>query len=673
MRSKLLFILIALISQEKAITAADSLPTVKDSIKQELREASDPQQRIELLDRLTRSKRSMDQDSLMKYARKGLELARTHKDSGSIADFQARVSQVHAHRSNYGKALQGFLDAIRIAEKRGDSTLMSFAYNGAGNVLRESGKPQKALKYHDKALQLRKARNDTLAIAGSYNNIGIAMMVQKKYDTGMAAWKKAVELKLAIGKKKSASSTLANMAMHYRHQKKYEKAKKHFRNALQLSKEHGDTFSIALNHTHLGRTLMNQKRYQKALEHMKKGLEMGRTTGSKRLMSTHYRFLARLTGRMGRFQDAYKYHKRFKAVEDSIHAQQKRKRVTEIEAKYQNEKKQLRIEKQNARLKAEQRKDYILLATLSFVFIFLLLILWNLYQKRKDNWIIFQEKQKVETQKELLEEKNEEIMDSIAYSQRLQEAILPSLDRFREALPGSFIFYQPKEAVAGDFYWLYRLEDRVLFAAADCTGHGIPGAMVSVVCHNALNRTIKEFGITEPARILEKTDELVQETFGQSEEEVKDGMDIVLCSFFPTSRMLRFAAANNPLYHIREQKEGDEKERRCIQMGERTLEELPPNKQAIGGKAEKAPFEEKGLKLEKGDSIYLFSDGFADQFGGPKGKKFKYKPFKRLLLEISDMPPEEQRDELEKRFARWRGELEQVDDVCVIGMKPDPL
>lgn len=252
-----------------------------------------------------------------------------------------------------------------------------------------------------------------------------------------------------------------------------------------------------------------------------------------------------------------------------------------------------------------------------------------------------------------IEEKNHEITDSISYAKRIQEAILPPTNYFNELMGESFVFYKPKDIVAGDFYWLNTAGDKVLFAAADCTGHGVPGAMVSVVCHGALNRSVREFELNEPAKILDKTREIVIETFSKSKEDVKDGMDVSLCSLDRKTGVLEFAGANNSLYLI---KDGE-------------IEEIRADRQPVGKFDFAQPFTNHTVKIEKGHCLYLFSDGFADQFGGDKGKKMKYKPFKDMLLKIHERPMHEQMEILNTEFEKWRGDFEQVDDVCIIGVR----
>jgi serine phosphatase RsbU (regulator of sigma subunit) len=223
----------------------------------------------------------------------------------------------------------------------------------------------------------------------------------------------------------------------------------------------------------------------------------------------------------------------------------------------------------------------------------------------------------------------------------------------------SFILYYPNDIISGDFYCMVSVSDtsipKILFAAADCTGLGVPGAMVSVVCNNGLNRSVREYGLTDPGEILDKTREIVIEEFEKSEEEVKDGMDIALCSL--EGNILKYAGAHNPLWLIRN--------------GE--IIETKANKQPIGIFGVEVPFTTHTIELQKGDAVYVFSDGYADQFGGEKGKKMKTVNFKKLLLSIQDKTMGEQKILIDSAFEEWRGGLEQIDDVCVIGIRFEGL
>jgi len=299
-------------------------------------------------------------------------------------------------------------------------------------------------------------------------------------------------------------------------------------------------------------------------------------------------------------------------------------------------------------LEGQQLKEYSL-----FNFAMLFGLTYLFIKLFKTELIGYQEE--IEKQKYIVEEKQKEIVDSITYAKRIQEAILPPDQSIKEVIEDGFILYQPKDIVAGDFYWTEKRNGMQMFAAADCTGHGVPGAMVSVVCSNAINRAVNEFELTDPGQILDKTKQLVLQTFEKSVEEVKDGMDIALCCWDAQKRVLHYAGANNPLWIIRK--------------GLNEVETVKANRQAIGKDLSTENFKSHPIQMFEGDSIYIFSDGFHDQFGGEKGKKYKTAKLKKYLLSIVDLPLVEQHESLRIEFEEWRGDLEQIDDVCVIGVR----
>ncbi len=333
-------------------------------------------------------------------------------------------------------------------------------------------------------------------------------------------------------------------------------------------------------------------------------------------------------------------------VRDSLQEAQAELQIAEIES-------QAKIEKQKQDLAQEAQRRYFLYGGVLLLLIFGVFMYNRFRITRKQKHIIEEQKLEVDRQKETIEESHKEITDSIAYAKRIQSAILPPNSLIEKHLENAFVLYKPKDVVAGDFYWLEVKEGKTIFAAADCTGHGVPGAMVSVICNNALNRSVREFNITSPGKILDKARELVIQEFEKSEEEVKDGMDIALCSL--DGQKLSYAGANNPLWLIRN--------------GE--IIETKADKQPIGKFEGFKNFTTHEIDLQKGDTIYVFSDGYADQFGGEKGKKFKTKALRELLLNIQSKSMTEQKEIINQRFETWRGKFEQIDDVCFIGVRID--
>ncbi|NQY66672.1 MAG: SpoIIE family protein phosphatase [Flavobacteriales bacterium] len=296
----------------------------------------------------------------------------------------------------------------------------------------------------------------------------------------------------------------------------------------------------------------------------------------------------------------------------------------------------------------------LLTLSVSIFTIFLISTRYNLTVREiKARLALSESNEQLAIQKDLVEERSQDITASITYAKRIQDAILPPIKLIKDHLPNAFVLFKPKDIVSGDFYWLGARGDKILFAAVDCTGHGVPGAMVSVIGHNSLNRAVREFGLTEPAKILDKLNELVKETFEKSEDEVRDGMDIAICSLDKKSGSLEFSGANNPLFLLRD--------------GE--VIETKGDKQPIGNYVKTKSYSNHKIETKSGDMLYIFSDGYVDQFGGPKGKKFKVKRMKELMIDIHRKKMEDQKRLLNKAFELWRGDQEQIDDVCIFGIK----
>jgi serine phosphatase RsbU (regulator of sigma subunit) len=265
-------------------------------------------------------------------------------------------------------------------------------------------------------------------------------------------------------------------------------------------------------------------------------------------------------------------------------------------------------------------------------------------------------KEQAEQQRKDLKVKNKEILASIKYAKHLQSTILPTTAEMNAIFENSFVFFEPKDIVSGDFYWLEQHNDLIYFAVADCTGHGVPGAMVSFVCSNALTQAIIEESHTHPHHILDRTREIVIQRFSTSEVSLNDGMDISLGVFNPTSQLLEWSGANNPIWIVKKE--------------DNTIIEYRGNKQPIGNYATALkPFDLRQIKLQKGDRIYLFSDGYIDQFGGTYGKKFKSNNLKKLVSAIQSTPIQQQQTTLSEAFYEWQGDFEQIDDVCVLGIE----
>ncbi len=322
---------------------------------------------------------------------------------------------------------------------------------------------------------------------------------------------------------------------------------------------------------------------------------------------------------------------------------------TDLELGYKNKKTQEKL-KNEARLKHEKAKreaflakqrTYWLLGGLCLVFVITVMVI--IYRRSKRTKHLFME----------LAEHNKDLMDSIHYAERIQRSMLPVQTEMNHEFKDHFVLFKPKDVVAGDFYWMTEQAPYVFIAAADCTGHGVPGALVSLICHEALQQATQDFKLSETNAVLDKVRSLVKERLSISGDDIKDGMDIALCRLNKTTNELQFSGAYNPMWLIRD--------------GE--LKVFKANRQPIGAYHDEKPFKSENIQLQKGDKIYLFSDGYADQFGGDAGKKLRTKNFKKLILEHSQNKMTTQLNDYQDFFNEWKGEYEQLDDVCLLGIE----
>ncbi len=556
------------------------------------------------------------------------------------------------YQGNYIKAIDNYLKSLKLREELNDIDYQMKTLSNIGTVYKEQRDPEKALDYYLQAEKLSNKVDDRKFEASVLNNIGIIYKIMDNSEKALDKYKLAIEIFKEIGDRKLEANTYNNIAIIYDENKEFPKAKLYYNKALKIFEEEKYDYGIILVSTNLAEMMNDFGDYKSAINYAQKSLISAIEMELKDDQKLAYKSLSRSYAKMGDYKNAYKYHVLYSNQKDSIFNETASLQIAEMQTKYDTEKK----EAENNLLKTEQALDKaeidkkssqqnLLIFVLGVALLIVVYVVYSLNQKKKINKVL-------NTQNQIIEEKNKDITDSITYAKRIQQAILPSLSSLQNYYD-SFIYYQPKDIVAGDFYWIEKIGNQILFAAADCTGHGVPGAMVSVVCHNALNRAVREFNLTQPSKILDKVTELVIETFEKSDNEVKDGMDIALCALNPNTNELEYSGANNSIY--------------IISKGE--LTEIKADKQPIGKYAYSKAFVNHKITLQKSDTIYIFSDGYADQFGGEKGKKFKYSRFKNLLLELYDNPMKEQLTVINRKFNSWKGKLEQVDDVCVIGVK----
>lgn len=502
------------------------------------------------------------------------------------------------------------------------------AFNAIGNHYKNREVNDSALFYHNKALDIRLAENDSLGLSFSYNNIGLVYKNMQDYDQALSYYEKSLLIKEALNNLKGMAGTNINMAKIYLLKEDYNKGLPYVNKGIQLAEE-----AKARNFKLVGLTVLYQ---------IQRGL--------------------------GNYQASLEAFEQVSELESEIQNEEQIELAKELERKYNAEKHEqearinaLELENSKVTLSRQQSIIWFLGIGVLIFIILIILVFINYRQKQKinqqlkeNNKLLQLQKKKTETQNELLARKNKEITDSINYAKRIQEAILPSRYTISESINNGFILFRPKDVVSGDFYWMEEHNERLFLAAADCTGHGVPGAMVSVICSNALSKALLEEKIEDPGKLLDRAREIVIDQFRKSSEHVKDGMDISLAVIDKKNKAMQWAGANNPLWIIREEQSNQ-------------VVEVRPDKQPVGVYENAKNFTTHNIEISPKDKIYLFSDGFVDQFGGKSNKKFKPAQFRRLLLEIQELTMQEQKTALKKVFDDWKGNNEQVDDVCIIG------
>lgn len=600
-------------------------------------------------------------DKSIEYYKISLDFAKELKNEKEIARQLFSIANTYTYRSDQPNALKFHLEALSIREKIKDSIGIASSYNSIGYVYRSKKDLNKALSFYLKAKYLFEKFNNKINLASTYANIGGLYLELGNFDSATIYTENSLKIRLEIKDKKGLSHSYHDMGFICEIKKDFKAALDYFNKSLAIKEELGDKRGVSNTLNTIGGVYFGYKDYKKAKEYCEKSLALSTEIGVLEVMTESSFLLSQIYEKINNPVQALKTYKLYKRYADSTFNIAKMDDMTRRELEYDYDKKEAiaksEQEKKNTIAATEKRKQTIITIIISIglgiTLLFALLILKSLQTNRRKSKIIIE-------QKAIVDHKQKEILDSISYAKRLQEAILPPPTLLNDIFKDNFILYKPKDIVAGDFYFIEQKNDHTFIAAADCTGHGVPGAMVSVVCSNALNRVIKEFDLSDSAKILDKTRELVLETFSKSIGDVKDGMDISFVSILKTTTgaTINWSGANNPLWYI-QNTDG---------LGKKLIE-IKPDKQPIGKTDEAKPFTSHIIKLNKEDVIYLFTDGFVDQFGGQTNKKFKSKQLKALLSEIHSYNLPEQKIKLNDAFENWRGKYEQVDDICIIGIR----
>jgi serine phosphatase RsbU (regulator of sigma subunit) len=524
------------------------------------------------------------------------------------------LAMVHESYGDYETALDHAHLAVESAEKmqykegEGDGlSTLALIYNRLCDF------PQ-ALKVFKKSLEIRQQLGNDKAVASSLNLLARTYSLSGEYDLALEHYRISMELRQRINDKSGLPWTFLGIASVMENQKQFEGALNYYNKSLELNKHLNEKRLELLCKIGIGKAYLNLKNYQNAGAHLDMAMEIALALNAKPLLANVHQALAVFYEKTGKLHKALDHLKKFQMIEKEINS----------------------LESHN-RLKNQQ-------------------IVFATEQSRKEAEIFQLRNVELKAAYDEIEAKNHEITESIKYAERIQRAVLPPDDYLKEILPEHFILFLPRDVVSGDYYWATKKEDKIVFTAADCTGHGIPGAFMSMLGVSYLNEIVNRMNELKANEILNELRLHIMHSLHQkgAEGEQKDGMDMGLCVYDKSTGRLQFSGAYNSMYLVRNKE----------------LEELKADRMPISIHDHgKKPFTNHELQLQKNDVVYLFSDGYPDQFGGPKGKKFKYKALKELILSISGEPMSRQRKKLIRVLKDWKGDLDQVDDIIIFGLR----
>lgn len=541
---------------------------------------------------------------------KSLEFFKVHSEEPGLPRALYLMGNLHESIGDYENGLNHCMQALKLVKESGDREIESETTSVLGLIYTRLCNFTKALEYYQQALDIRNELGDEAAAASSINRIAMIHRLSKEYDTALDYYFQTLTIRQRIGQTDAIPWTYLGIASTYEDLKKYSEAKDYYRMGL-LNSDRRCALQCRMG---IARIMAKSDHDEDAQKEFLEALSLAEEIKAKPLQAEIHFSLVKHYESVKKPDTALEHFKKYYALREEVLSEETRNRMQKLEITHATE-------------TAEKEKEIYRLKHVELKAAF-----------------------------DIIEEKNREIISGISYAQRIQQAILPEMDEVPGLADQCFIIYRPRDIVSGDFYWFKELDGNLIIAAADCTGHGVPGALMSMLGISFLDEIVTREKLLDPSEILSQLRLEVIRALRQTgkEGEQKDGMDISLCVIDRRINMLHFAGAYNSIYVAS-----------ANDITEYNADHMPIG---IYQKSD-VPFTKQNIPLNSGDMVYLFSDGMADQFGGPAGKKFKYAALKNLFLEVNNNTLEEQKRIIEARFLEWKGDLEQVDDVMIIGLK----
>ncbi len=605
-----------------------------------------------------------DYDLALKYIDTALVINKEIKDKHGIAACYNSMANIYRRKGDLTKALDFNLKSLKIKEELKDSASMAITFGNIAIVYTILDEYDKALIYHFKGLKIKQRMSSKSEIANSLSNIGIIYFKKKEFREGLKYQQQALKLDEEVGDLRGMAADVSNIGLNYKGLKNLDSALASFQKALKINDKVNDKPAVAHSYSNIGSLYLDQKKYKEASVYLEKSLATVHELGELETESEVNYKLYETYKQIGEQGKALMHYEKYTLLKDSVYKEENRKQIMQNQLQYEYDKKatadsvKVAEEKKvtHAQLKQERTQRYALYGWLLLVILFGVFILNRYKISQKQKRIIEIKSKETEEQKTIIEEHQKETIDSINYAKRIQYALLANEKLLRRYLPDHFVLFNPKDIVSGDFYWAAEFDGKFYLAVCDSTGHGVPGAFMSLLNMGFLSEAIKEKNISKPNEILDYVRKRLIESIGGDGQQ--DGMDAILVCIENRvtnnneNLIYTYAAANNSPVLIRNN----------------TIIELPKDRMPVGKGERTDNFKLHTIDPEKGDALYLYTDGYADQFGGPKGKKFKYKQLNELLLAVSGEESSKQKTGIQNNFLTWKGNLEQVDDVCIVGI-----
>ncbi len=666
----LLILLLALISP--TLYSTNKIDSLLNKIKTS---PNDTNKALSLL-QLGKQIRRKNIDSSIIVYKHSLQLSDSLKWNKGVLNSLVGLANCYEFKSEYATSIDYCFKAIKLAEKYNNKDIIAVAYMCLGVGFKNQKEYDKALEYHNKALAIDLELNAKRRIPTHYGNIGVVYSRLKDFDKAIEYYKKALDLEIQLKNTRGQSTHLGNLGVAYKNQKKYAEALDCYKQALKINEEDNTKEGSIVNLANMGVLYTILKQYKDAETCLKEAIQLSKQVGIKRHLLSGYDALSELYEKSGKPVLALENYKLAVAYKDSIFNEDNQKALVQKEMQYNFDKQQaqekLEQERKDSIANEEKRRQRIITYAISgvalLIFILAIVIFRNLNISKQKNKIISEQKVEVEKQKDIIEEKHKEITDSINYAERIQRSLLANKNLLEKHLTDYFIMFKPRNIVSGDFYWCAELPNQQFaLVTGDSTGHGVPGAIMSLLNITCLEKAIEKY--QEPNLILNETRKIVINRLKNdgSQNGGQDGMDCSLLIFNNNKTQLAYSGANSEIYILRPTLNNSDN---SSGKPHYHLFELKGDKMPIGRhQKQDEPFNIQTFALQKGDILYTLTDGFTDQFGGKNGKKFMLKNFKTLLLSIAHLEISEQHQQLENTFNEWKKNVEQIDDVTVIGIK----